>query len=115
MDHWKNRLSQFGYDMKKSQRGIQDFLFMILILFFVVVPAFHQCHELMDIEISSPPPHFEQAHPEQMASNRQGSWQGLELDAYALLLLLRVNSSEQASNDPPSIFPNDLGCPVLRC
>ncbi len=78
-----------GFEVKKKHKDkvIQDFLYLAIILFIMVLPAFHECHDLMDMEIFSPPQHFEEAHPEQMASDGRNNWEGLESNTSHFMLL----------------------------
>jgi hypothetical protein len=107
--------TRLGFEVKRKYKRIQDFLFLAFILFLMVLPAFHECHDLMDLEIFSPPPHFEQFHPEQMASNRRDNWEGLESDASHLMLLLPQYFFKQFFHHFPPIFSLGQQVSVLRC
>jgi len=99
----------------RRHKGIQDFLILIIIPLFLLIPAFHNCHEMMDSDIFSSPRHFEKAHPAQMAPNRQETWQGLESNAHVLILLLTAIFFKQFFHPLPPFFSVDQRGSLLRC
>ena len=101
--------------MKRIDKAIQNFLFLAISLFIIVLPAFHQCHDLMDAEIFSPPQHFEVPHPEQIVSNRQDNWEGWEPGTSRLMLLLPQYFSKQFFYPFPPHFSFDQRGSALRC
>jgi hypothetical protein len=95
-------------------KNIQSFMFMAVSLFFVVVPAFHVCHELVDGVLFSPIPAFEQEHPHEMSSERQDTHNTIAPFVWALISP-GTNFFQQNPHPLfPIISPNQQN-PILRC
>ncbi len=111
----KRKLTQMGFTLKRRNQGIQKFLISALCLMVLVFPSLHQSEDLIDWEILSPFPHFEQAHRHQLALNRPDTQQGLDTNISALMLLLSPSLFKRAlHNSSPVFFIQPQGS-ILRC
>ena len=72
---------------------------MALVLLLLVIPAFHQCHDLMDYEVLSSHPSFETAHPEEMAGQTY-KFAGLASNISALTPFAAPTSIEEVLLSP---------------
>ncbi len=111
----KRKLTQLGFTLKRRNQGIRKFFISALCLMVLVLPALHEFQDLIDWEILSSAPHFEQAHRHQLALNGPDTQQGLDTNISALRLLLSPSLFKRAlQNSSPtlSIKPEAL---ILRC
>ena len=103
--------------MKRKHKGIQEFLFIVISLILLALPAFHQCHDLIDFELLSPTPSFEIAHPHEMASGQPNKFQGSALaqNISAMIPSLGAIFLSRLSHQPVAAFSVNQEDPILRC
>ena len=106
---------QLGPALKRINQGIQKFLISTPCLMLLILPALHEFQDLVDCDILSPPPHFEQAHPPEMALNRPETQQGLDTNISALRLLLSPSLFKRALHDSSPALSIRPKAYHLRC
>jgi hypothetical protein len=100
--------------MNGKHKAYRDFLFMVISLFLLVTPAFHECHDLMDFELLSSPS-FENRHLEDMALGQSDKWQGIASSVSSVMLLLSIIFFTQAFQNTSPVSSLHQQTPVLRC
>jgi hypothetical protein len=103
--------------MKRKHKGIQEFLFIVISLILLALPAFHQCHDLIDFELLSPTPSFEKVHPQEMASGLPDKFRGLALASNISAIIPSPGTIflTPLSHQPFAAFSINQQAPILRC
>ena len=87
---------------------------MALILLVVVIPAFHECQDLMDCEVLSPIPSIETAHPQEMASGQTYKFAGLAWSISVLTPFVAPDSIEEVFLSPFAFPLSSKHTSILR-
>ena len=103
------------YKVKRSSKGILNFLCMVFCLFLFVQPALQDCDDIIDTELLTSGPAYEKPHQHDMAPSGQGNYQGLKPSISALMLLLPPNLFKHVSPGPSPIFSASQQASGLRC
>jgi hypothetical protein len=93
---------------------MQDFLFLTIISFLLVIPAFHVCHDLIDCELFSSLPVFEHDHPHEMSAERHEIHHAIGPYVWASI----PPGTDFFQQSPHPLFPiisTSQQAPVLRC
>ena len=101
--------------MKRISKGIQNFLFLALCILLFAQPALQDYDNIIDIELLTPGPAYEQPHQHDMAPSGQGNYQGLKPSISALMLLLPPNLFKHVFPGSSLIFSASQQASVLRC
>ncbi len=101
--------------MERNFKRIQKILFLVFLLFLFVQPALHEYGDLIDTELLSSHPAFEQPHPEDMASAHLNKFHGLGSNFSAVVLPLALIFFRQVSPISFPIFSPHQQTSVLRC
>jgi hypothetical protein len=100
--------------VKKAKKLIKTFFLILVAVFMLVVPAFHICEDLIECDILSPIPDFEQEHPHEMSADRHDIHQAIGSYVWAITLL----GTEFSQQSPHPLFPTispSQQTPTLRC
>jgi len=104
-----------GFTLKRINQGIQKFLISVLCLMVLVFPTLHQFGDLIDRELLSLHPHFEQAHRHQLALNRPDTQQGLDTNISAQMFFLSPSLFKRTFHNSSPALSIKPEAPILRC
>jgi hypothetical protein len=100
--------------VNRAYKLIQNIFLILITVFLLVVPAFHICEDLIDCELFSSIPEFEQEHPHEMSADRHDIHHAIGPYVSAFTLL----GTDFFQQSPHPLFPiisRSKQTPVLRC
>ncbi len=103
--------------MNKRNTAIQKSLLLLFLIHLMVCPAIHEYQDLIETEILSTTPIFENLHPSDLVANRESKFQHFDLlnAGFFVMPLLVNNPLQQAPYSSFSSLSSSQQAASLRC